>query len=199
MDDNTIRVAVGLCLGSSLCLPHPYQHCGAVADQFATHGLSCPFSEGHHHRHPALNNVIQRALSSAYIPSRLEPANIFCSDRKYPDGVTMILWSTSKPLLWDATCPDTLAPSYVALATSEDGAVAAQAEERKKIKYSHLSSTHRFVPMIETLEDFSLSALPFLLKNLSSQSIVLGEKNTSTKVYLLQHLFVAIQRDNPKR
>ena len=35
-------------------------------------------------------------------------------------------------LVWDATCPDTFAPSYVSNATREAGAVAALAEERKR-------------------------------------------------------------------
>ena len=41
MDDNTIRVAVGLRLDSTLCRPHSCQHCGAEVDHLATHGHSC--------------------------------------------------------------------------------------------------------------------------------------------------------------
>ena len=41
--------------------------------------------------------------------------------------------------MWDATCPDTYAPSYSPNATSEAGTVATQAEERKEAKYSHLN------------------------------------------------------------
>ena len=37
MDDNTIRCAVGLRLGSSLSHPHACQHCGADVDHLATH------------------------------------------------------------------------------------------------------------------------------------------------------------------
>ena len=33
MNDNTIRVAVGLCLGSTLCCSHSCQHCGAKVDR----------------------------------------------------------------------------------------------------------------------------------------------------------------------
>ena len=53
------------------------------------------------------------------------------SDGKRPDGVTMVPWKSGKPLVWDATCPDTLAPSYRGMATSSTGAVAAAAEDRK--------------------------------------------------------------------
>ena len=75
MDDDTIRVAVGLRLGSSLCNPHQCQHCGAEVDSQATHGLSCRYSEGRHHRHAELNQIIYRSLISARIPSRLEPSD----------------------------------------------------------------------------------------------------------------------------
>ena len=48
MDDNTVRIATGLRLGSPLCRPHTQacQHCGCDVDQFALHGLSCRWSEG---------------------------------------------------------------------------------------------------------------------------------------------------------
>ena len=46
MDDNTVRVAVGLCLGVPLCHPHLCRHCGEEVGQLGTHGLSCKFSQG---------------------------------------------------------------------------------------------------------------------------------------------------------
>jgi len=53
--------------------------------------------------------------------------------------------------VWDATCPDTFAPSYLPSAASEAGAVAASAEERKKTKYASLNPAHTFTPVaIET-------------------------------------------------
>ena len=56
-----------------------------------------------------MNDIVHRALS-AQVPSRLEPSSLTCSDGKRPDGV--IMWKNGKPLIWDATCPDTLAQSY---------------------------------------------------------------------------------------
>ena len=50
-------------------------------------------------------------------------------------------------LVWDATCPNTLTPSHVMLATSEAGAVADWAEDRKRLKYADVLATHHFVPM----------------------------------------------------
>ena len=69
MDDETAHVAVGLRLGTSLCRPHQCIHCGAEIDHSATHGLSCRWSEGRHHCHEAVNDVIHRSLTSAKIPS----------------------------------------------------------------------------------------------------------------------------------
>ena len=144
MDDNTIMVMVGLRLGASLCTPHTCHHCGDEVDSLATHGLSCKWSEGRHHRHAALNNVVHRALAAAKIPSRLEPYGLYRTDGKRSDGITVVPWKSGRLLVWDATCPDTFSPSFVASATNEAGAVAALAEERKKTKYAHLDSLYTF-------------------------------------------------------
>ena len=88
----TIRVSVGLRLGTTLCRPHACHHCGAEVNHLGTHGLSCVRSEGRHHRHAALNDIVHRALTAAHIPSRLEPSGIFRSDGKRPDGITVVPW-----------------------------------------------------------------------------------------------------------
>ena len=129
MDDNTICIAVGLRLGSTLCHPHQCSHCGAEVDSSAMHGLSCRWSDGRHPRHAAINYLIHRALTFAKVPSRLEPSGLFRSDSKRSDGATIAPWKIE---VWDATCPDTFAPSYLRLSLREAGAVAIQAEERKK-------------------------------------------------------------------
>ena len=54
MDNDPIRVAVGLRLGVVLCSPHSCQYCGAAVDQSGLHGLSCQYSTGRHYRHAAL-------------------------------------------------------------------------------------------------------------------------------------------------
>ena len=77
-----------------------------------------------------MNDIIHRTLTSAEVPSRLEPSGLHRSDGKRPDGITMISWRNGKLLVWDATSRDTFAPSYVSRATSEAGAVAALAEDR---------------------------------------------------------------------
>ena len=72
--------------------------------------------------------------------------------------------------MWDATCPDTFAPSYSALATIEAGAVAAKAEASKCQIYSHLDPNHLFEPVaIETSGTFGPSTRVFLELSMAVQ------------------------------
>ncbi|KAL5463185.1 hypothetical protein EMCRGX_G032063 [Ephydatia muelleri] len=64
-----------------------------------------------------------------------EPTGINRGDRKRPNGITLVPWNCGKLLRWDATCPDTVASSYLARAA---GAVAAYA---KAAKYGDLAAT----------------------------------------------------------
>ena len=149
MDDNTIRIAIGLRLGTPLCIPHLCYHCGANVDTLGTHGLSCRFSAGRHFRHAMLNDILHRALSSANVPSRLEPTGLDRTDGKRPDGITMVPWSNGRLLVWDATCVDTFAPSHLSMTASEVCAAANQAEQTKIKKYSYITSHayHSFTPV----------------------------------------------------
>ena len=183
MDDNTIRVSVGLRLGTTLCRPHACHHCGAEVNHLGTHGLSCVRSEGRHHRHAALNDIVHRALTAAHIPSRLEPSGIFRLDGKRPDGITV------------ATCPDTFATSYLPRAASGVGEVAAAAEERKRRKYSNLDQGHSFVPVaIETAGVFGPETMDFMRELGSRLQLASADRNSFT--YLIQRLSVAVQRGN---
>ena len=53
--------------------------------------------------------------------------------------------------MWDATCPDTFAPSHRGHATRSAGCVGEQAEGKKAEKYAHLAPAYLFQPVaIET-------------------------------------------------
>ena len=195
MDDTAIRVAVGLRLGCTLCKPHNCHLCGAAVDTLATHGLSCKQSEGRHFRHSSLNDIIHRTLSAAKIPSRLEPAGMYRNDGKRPDGITMVPWERGKLLVWDATCSDTFAPSYLASATSEAGAVASLAESRKRAKYANLDPSHLFQPVaVETSGAFGPHTFDFVKELGRRISRTTGESRSFP--FLIQRLAVAIQRAN---
>ena len=118
MDDDTVRVAVGLRLGAPVCGPHRCQHCPTEVNVLGRHTLSCKQSEGRHLRHAAL---VKRGMAAAHVPSRLEPTGLLRSDGKRPDGVTLAPWRSGRLLVWDATCPDTFATSCRAQATQGVG------------------------------------------------------------------------------
>ena len=195
MDDDTMRIATGLRLGAPLCRPHMCHHCGEEVDSLATHGLSCRWSEGRHHRHAAVNDITHRAVVAAKVPSRLEPSGLYRTDGKRPDSITVVPWKKGKLLIWDATCHDTFASSYSPSATREAGAVAALAEERKTAKYAHLNPTHAFTPVaIETSGVFGPQTMAFLKELGQRLAQASGDERSTT--YLFQRLSVAVQRGN---
>ena len=57
LEDEVVRISIGLRLGAPISFPHQCRQCGLDVDAIATHGLSCIKSEGRHSRHAALNNM----------------------------------------------------------------------------------------------------------------------------------------------
>ena len=97
--------------------------------------------------------------------------------------------------MWDATCPDTFAPSHLPSATREAGAVAAQAERSKQEKYSALDQCHTFTPVaIETAGPFGPETFSFLRELGCRLKQVTGEAKSFS--YLQQRLSIAVQRGN---
>ena len=142
-----------------------------------------------------MNDIVKRAFTSAKIPACLEPSGLNRTDGKRPDGVTVAPWKSGKLLIWDVTCQDTFAPSYSASATSEAGAVAALAEERKIAEYADLSQMHHFSPVaVETTGVFGPQTKTFI-KDLGHRiTQATGEEAATT--YLIQKLSVAVQWGN---
>ena len=109
--------------------------------------------------------------------------------------MSLVPWCSGRPLVWDATCPDTFAVSYRGQATSGAGCVAAYAEERKIGKYSHLSPTYLFHPIaIETSGAIGPRSRAFLRELGRRVCLESGEMNSTN--YLFQRLSVAVQRGN---
>ena len=129
-------------------------------------------------------------MSVAHLSSRLEPTGLSRSDGKRPDGVTLVPWKSGRLLVWDATCPDTFAPSHLPSATREAGAVAAQAEQSKQEKYAALNQCYIFTPVaIETTGPFGPETL--FLRDLGCRfKQVTGEAKSFS--YLRQRLSVAV-------
>ena len=82
---------------------------------------------------------------------------------KRPDGISLAPWKNGKCLIWDATCPDTYAPSHRAVTAGGAGELAEQAEQTKCLEYSALESKFFFVPIaIESSGVFDPKAYTFL-------------------------------------
>ena len=193
MNNNVVKVAVGLRLGVSLCQPHHCHQCRTEVDHLGLHGLSYRMSQGCHSQHTVINKLIRRALASAKVPSHLKPSGTSCVNGKRSDGATVMPWKCGRVLTRDiyATCPVSYAPSHLSLAARESGAVANQAEQPKTEKYAHLSAIHHFVPFaIETWGVFGSEALS-LLEDIGRQiRAETGEPRSFQ--FLLQIVSVAI-------
>ena len=194
LSNEEVRIAVGLRLGAPIVRPHTCQ-CGQAVLANGVHGLSCKKSAGRHLRHSLANDVIARAFRSADTPADLEPTGLLRGDGKRPDGATRIPWSHGKCLLWDFTCPDTLAPSHIPHSSTAAGSAAGEAESRKISKYSALLPSFDFSPVaIETLGAWGPGALAFV-KDLGSRiASTSGEPRSS--FFLRQRLDIAVQRGN---
>ena len=162
LNNEAIRVAVGLRLGVNLCEPHMCP-CGIWVDAKGSRGLSCKHSAGRSICHHQLNDLIWQALTRASTPSVKEPAGLSHTDGKCPDGLSLIPWQEGKCLTWDVTVADTLAATYLASARTTASSVAKGAASRKDNKYSAIAQSHIFIPLaIETLGPINFKWLKFL-------------------------------------
>src|SRR5579872_5375623 len=103
LEDEAVRISVGLRLGAKLREPHACP-CGALG----LHSPSCRRSAGRLSRHHNINDIIWRALTKAGVPSTKEPYGLSRTDGKRPDGLTLIPWSSGKCAIWDVTVIDML-------------------------------------------------------------------------------------------
>ena len=194
LDDEAVRVAVGMRLGLNVCVPHTCR-CGAEVGAQARHAMSCKKAPGRFARHHVLNDIVWRAMNSAGIPATKEPSGLSRRDGRRPDGTTLIPWQSGKPLLWDVTVISTLADSYVDLAARESGSAAELAADRKSDKYSDFLSNYIFQPIaVENLGALNSSAVDFLNELGRRISFMTGEHRES--VFLFQRISMAVQRFN---
>lgn len=194
LEDEDVRVAVGLRLGATLCEPHQCP-CGAIVDPRGIHGLACKRSVGRVVRHHIINDLIWRALNKASVPSIKEPAGLLRSDGKRPDGLTLIPWQNGRCMTWDVTVTDTLADSYLAVTSITPGAAAEGAASRKELKYQELAVSHSFIPLaFETLGPINYKAMSFISGLGQRLSTLSGNPRESS--FLFQRLSIAIQRFN---
>jgi hypothetical protein len=88
--------------------------------------------------------------------------------------MSFVPWKDGKALLWDVTCRDTLAATYIPLTSKKAGDAARLGEDTKKIKYKGLFSRFCFLPFsVETLGPWGADAknvITLLGKKISSMS-----------------------------
>jgi len=194
LSDDETRIAVSLRLGSDIVRDHACR-CGVAVKPNGLHGLSCRRSAGRLARHSMANDVIARSLRSLDIPVELEPLHLLRGDGKRPDGATLIPFSHGKCLLWDFTCPDTLAPSHSSQSSLAAGSAALGAEARKRTKYVDLLRNYTFVPFaVETFGVWGPEALAFSSEVGARLAAQTGESRSTS--FLRQRIDIAIQRGN---
>jgi len=125
----SLRVDVGLLLGSELCQPHR-RFCGSSVDARGSHALSCRRNTGRSHRQHFVNDLIWRSLSKAGFPSIKEPQGLLRADGKCPDGLTLTPGKEGRCATWDVTVTNTIAASYL----SATSAWSSSQEERRQVR-----------------------------------------------------------------
>jgi len=194
LNDEAVRVAVGLRLGLKLCIPHNCP-CGALVDAEGLHAFVCKKAPSKTTRHWTLNDIIWRAFASAGIPAVKEPSGLARSDGKRPDGLSLIPWSAGKSVSWDVTVACTLAESYINIASKTAASVAELASDKKISKYSTLPDCYIFQPIaVETLGPINLSAVNFLSD--LGRKIASKTGNPYETTFLFQRISVVIQLFN---
>ena len=194
LDNESLRISVALRLGVEVAMPYTCV-CGTPVQGYATHGLDCRKTSGKHARHSAVNNVINRALHAAGVPSQLEPAGLSRDDGKRPDGATIIPWSQGKCLVWDFTCVNTVAVSHLKSAVSRAGTPSELAEDKKRKKYRALGNLYEFTPVaIETLGPWGPSADFFITELGKRLSVTSGDPRSAD--FLRQRICLALQWGN---
>lgn len=194
LSNEEVRISVGLRIGAELASPHSCV-CGTLVATNGHHGLSCRRSAGRHVRHRLANDVIARAFRAAEVPVDVEPPGLLRNDGKRPDGVTVIPWSSGRSLVWDFTCPDTVAPSHISHTSLAAGAAAGTAESSKIQKYSDLVPNYDFYPVaIETMGAWGQQALALTSQIGARLAVTSGDPRSTS--FLRQRLDIAIQRGN---
>ena len=194
LDNEAIRVAVGLRIGANLCSPHTCS-CGALVDARGSHGLSCHRSAGRQPRHAQLNDAVHRALIRAGIPSHKEPVGLMRDDGGRPDGCTLVSWDMGKCLAWDVTVRDTLAMSHLPETSLVAGAASERGAKLKNEKYRELSRSYLFCAIaLETLGPINEEGASFLLELGRRLSASSGDPRETA--FLFQRLSIIVQRCN---
>ena len=125
------------------------------------------------------------------MPSVLEPAGLSRTDGKRPDGVTAIPWQRGKPLVWDVTFVDSLAPSRA----QQQGSFSTEAKTWKTLKYANIEERgFIFQPIaIDVQEKYGTQTEIFF--NCLTKKIIDNTREPRSKTFH-QRVSVAVQKLN---
>lgn len=110
--------------------------------------------------------------------------------------MTLVVRSRGQIFVWDATCWDTLAPSYVHKSVANSGSVAKMAVNRKRSLYTDIiNQNYLFVPFaIETLGPWSDESIDFISSLGSRMKQCTGEHRSA--LFLIQKISIIVQQSN---
>ncbi|KAF2903547.1 hypothetical protein ILUMI_02620 [Ignelater luminosus] len=100
----------------------------------------------------------------------------------------LIPWTNGKTLVWDATCTDTLALSYLEISTKMARQVAENAAIRKCNKYKTIvDQNYQFLAfVVETLRPWGNSARNFV--NKLRHRMMVATRDARSKQFLIQRI-----------
>src|SRR5882672_10485546 len=109
--------------------------------------------------------------------------------------MSLIPWKRGRSLVWDFTCADTFAPSYLGRSSVCASWAAKKAEERKNTRYAFLQPRFIFVPVaVETSGVWGEEGLRLIKAIGERVARVSGEPRSTS--FLVQRVSIAVQRGN---
>ena len=98
-------------------------------------------------------------------------------------------------MVWDYTCSNTLAQSYINTVSKKAGKVAEEAESRKISKYKKLSESYEVIPIcVESLGPWGPNGLKLIQEIGKRIQVTTGEPRSTS--FLIQSISMAVQRGN---
>ena len=143
---------------------------GANVEPPGVHNLVCRHAPGCAAIHHALNDCIFRALEAAGIPATKEPSGLVRSDGKRPVSCSLISWCSGKSLTWDVTAACTVADSYLQASSREPHYVSELSATQKEAKYSMLTGSYIFQPLVFESHATAISFIKELGHRISQRS-----------------------------
>lgn len=143
-----------------------------------------------------MNQIFHRALTSARIGSTLEPIGLSRDDGKRPDGMTLTPWQKGQRLVWDITCRDTLAPSYLNISCKAAGTVAENACRAKHSHYTQIKASNFLFAGLafETMGPWCKESKSIIDK--VGQRLIEESGDIRARKFLYNRLSLAIQQGN---